>query len=98
VDEYKLSKPRPTSADAEEAANGQALAAALVALGSTQGGLKQNEFTFAPPAGTVCTDLVDQVVTIGGGGTGRAAIRGRTRTSSGVADRDVVKLRCLETP
>jgi hypothetical protein len=98
VDEYKLSKPRPTSADAEEAANGQALAAALVALGSTQGGLKQNEFTFAPPAGTICTDLVDQVVTIGGGGTGRAAIRGRTRTSSGVADRDVVKLRCLETP
>jgi len=45
-----------------------------------------------------CTALVEQVVSVGSSGTGRAAIRGRTVTSTGTPDRDVVKLRCLATP
>jgi hypothetical protein len=98
VAEYKLISPKPTSANAEQAANGQALAAALVALGGTQGGLKQNVFTFTPFATAQCTALVEQVVSVGSSGTGRAAIRGRTVTSTGTPDRDVVKLRCQAAP
>jgi len=99
VSQYRLNAPKPTSADPEVAANGQALAAALVALGATQGGVKQNEFTFGSPLATAsCTGLVDQIVTVRPSGIGRRVIRGRTETAGGTVDRDVVKLRCVAAP
>jgi len=92
---YKLNAPKPISNDPEIAANGQALAAALVALGATQGGTKQNEFTFAPFATAQCTELVEQEVTVKPTGKGRRVIRGRTTTGAGTKDRDTVKLECF---
>jgi hypothetical protein len=98
VAQYKLNAPKPTSNDPEQAANGQALAAALVAIGGVQGGTKQNEFAFTPFATPTCTALVEQTVTVKPSGVGRRVIRGRTETSGGTVDRDTVKLRCLAAP
>ena len=95
---FKLNAPKPISNDPEIAANGQALAAALVALGGTQGGTKQNEFAFTPFVTPQCTGLVEQVVTVKPSGVGRRVIRGLTTTSANTKDRDTVKLRCLGTP
>jgi hypothetical protein len=98
VSAFKLNAPKPVSNDAETAANGQALAAALVALGGAQGGTKQNEFAFAPFATAQCTALTGQVVTVKPSGVGRRVIRGLTTTGAGTKDRDSVKLRCLAAP
>ena len=84
--------------DPEVAANGQALAAALVAIGGTQGGTKQNEFAFAPFATAQCTTLVEQTVTLKPSGIGKRVIRTKTETSGGTKDRDSVKLKCLAAP
>jgi hypothetical protein len=77
---------------------GIAISKWLVALGATQGGTKQNEFTFTPFNTAQCTALADQVVTVKPSGVGRRVIRGRTETSAGTKDRDTVKLRCLAAP
>jgi hypothetical protein len=98
VAEYQLKAPKPVSNDPEIAANGQALAAALVAIGATQGGVKQNEFAFAPLVTATCTELTEQVVTLKPSGKGRRVIRGRSETSTGTVDRDAVKLRCQAVP
>lgn len=96
VAQYRLNAPRPTSNNPELAANGQALGAALVALGAVQGGVRQNEFTFGPPLATAtCTELVEQQVTLRSSGSGHRVIRGRIRTTGGTVDRDTVRLRCL---
>ena len=95
---FKLNAPKPISNDPEIAANGQALAAALVALGGTQGGTKQNEFSFTTFATAQCTALAEQVVTVKPSGVGRRVIRGLTTTGAGTKDRDAVKLRCLAAP
>jgi hypothetical protein len=98
VTTYRLSTPKPASLDAEQAARGQALAAALAAIGGMQSGLQFNNFTFTPFGTPTCTALVDQVVSVGPTGVGRASLRGRTRTGGGMSDRDVVKFRCLAAP
>lgn len=93
--EYRLNAPKPLVANPDNAANGQALAASLVALGSIQGGTKQNEFDFAGLNTPACTALTGFVVPLRPSGVGRKAIRGRIETTSGVVDRDTVRLRCL---
>jgi hypothetical protein len=96
VAQYRLNAPKPVGANVENVTNGQALAAALVALGATQGGSKQHEFTFGVPlAAPTCSAFTDFVVPLRPSGVGRKAIRGRIQTSGGTVDRDSVRLRCL---
>jgi hypothetical protein len=90
---YTLVKPTPTAVIPVEQANMQALADALVSLGGTQGGTKQNVITFAPTIATaVCSPLAPVKIAVG---KKKQVIRGRVKSAAGKTDADVVKLTCL---
>jgi hypothetical protein len=92
---YTLRRPLPLSPDATDAANAQAVLAALVALGGTQGGTRQNVVSYDPAlaAGT-CTGLATFRVPTEGTAAGTRVLRGRVRQSGGAAAADRVRLRC----
>jgi len=95
VSAYALASPTPVATSAVERANAEAILGALVALGGTRGGTRQNVVTFSPAiAGGACTPLAAVRVPARPTG-GRAIIQGRARTVSRKSDADRLKLRCL---
>lgn len=90
---YTIVKPTPTAKNANDQANAQSLADALVSLGGTQGGTRQNVITFAPAvAGSTCSPLATVRVPAG---SRKYIIKGRSRTGAGQTDADQIVLRCL---
>ena len=102
---WEVKKPKPTSKLPIEAANAVTLRDAVAALGSaTIGGKYQEVLTFAPPlaAAEPCTALVDVVVPLKEGiAPGKAKVAASATTSpppgasSGLRDKDTLKLICL---
>ena len=93
---YGLFRPRPLSSDPVDAANAQALLAAVGALGGTLGGPNQNLLTFDTPlAASGCTALVSFAVPVRGTLPGRKRLQGHARAGRGSVDADLLRLSCL---
>jgi hypothetical protein len=91
---YIVKRPTPVAKDPSDAANGQALVDALVALGGTAGGKKSNDVVFTTPlASPTCTALASVKVAIRKGKATKETVSGCAEQGR-CADRDKLKLVC----
>jgi hypothetical protein len=95
VSAYRVQSPSPSSRNPSDAANAQALIAAVASLGGSVGGPHLNAVTFTTPvAATTCAPLSNVVVPVKNGHPGKKTVRGRAETPLGKRDADRVKLIC----
>ena len=97
---YRVTSPTPSSKSAVDRANAQALLDALVALGGTQGGTRNNVVSFSPViSASACSPLAAVRVPSHGTAPGTTVIHGRVEGagSSHTTDADRLKLRCLSS-
>lgn len=94
---YLVKKPAPIAKDPVDVANGQALVAAVVALGGTAGGPKQNDVQFTSPlAGPTCTSFARVAVPVRSPKkAGKRTVVGCAELDGRCKDRDKVKLTCI---
>ena len=95
---YRVTSPTPSSKSAVDRANARALLDALVALGGTQGGTRNNVVSFSPViSASACSPLAAVRVPSHGTAPGTTVIHGRAEGagSSHTTDADRLKLRCL---
>ncbi len=94
---YQLTKPKPLARDPVQAGNAQRLRDAMVALGGSVSGIKENLVIFGPPLlQRVCTELVPVNVRHKPTNFGSLTVRGMSRFVSNALDvgGDKLRLRC----
>jgi hypothetical protein len=92
---YVVKKPKPTTKDATDAANGQRLVSVLTALGGTATGPKQNDVHFATPLpAPTCSDFAAIGVPLRRGRKTMKTLRGCAEQGT-CRDNDKLRLRCL---